>query len=87
MCFSVTMINTRQLFHYISYLQYPLVLTGVYYAIAPYFSGFDSALFYFNKMLVFMGLSVSFSTLQDTRKTQNTVSRKIWQDPIKGKIA
>jgi hypothetical protein len=81
------MFNTRQLFHYISYLQYPLVLIGVYYAIVPYFTGFDAVFFYYNKMLVFMGLSISFSTLQDTRKTQNAVSRKIWESPVKGKIA
>jgi protein-S-isoprenylcysteine O-methyltransferase Ste14 len=36
-------------------------------------------------MLVFMGLAVSFSTLQDTQKSQNKVSTRIWEDPKKGK--
>lgn len=34
-----------------------------------------------------MGLGISLSTLQDTTKTQNEVSRKVWEDPKKGKIA
>ena len=34
---------------------------------------------------VFMGLSVSFSTLQDTTKTQNEVSRKVFSSPLLGK--
>lgn len=37
-------------------------------------------------MLMFMGLSISFSTLQDTSKTQNRLSLKVWQSPKKGKI-
>jgi magnesium-transporting ATPase (P-type) len=32
-------------------------------------------------MLVFMGLGISFSTLQDTTKTQNKLSLKIYQNP------
>ena len=33
-----------------------------------------------------MGIGMSFSTLQDTKKTQNNISKKIWQSPTKGKI-
>ena len=33
-----------------------------------------------------MGIGISLSTLQDTSKTQNEASRKIWEDPKKGKI-
>lgn len=40
----------------------------------------------FNSALIFMGLAVSFSSLQDTSKTQNKLSKKIWEDPLKGKI-
>ena len=34
-------------------------------------------------MLIIMGLSISFSTLQDTYKVQNKFSKKVWQSPIK----
>jgi len=77
---------TRDFFHYISYLQYPLMLIAVYYGIRPYIDGFDTVWTNYNNMLIFMGLGISFSTLQDTRKTQNKVSKKIWESPVKGKI-
>jgi hypothetical protein len=34
----------------------------------------------FNIGLVFMGLGITFSTLQDTKKTQNKLSEKIWKN-------
>jgi len=37
--------------------------------------------------LLFMGHGISLSTLQDTRKTQNKVSKQIWEHPTKGKVA
>ncbi|MFT5915200.1 MAG: magnesium-transporting ATPase (P-type) [Flammeovirgaceae bacterium] len=40
----------------------------------------------YNYVLIFMGLGVSFATLQDTTKTQNDFSKKIWQNPKKGKM-
>ena len=77
--------NARQFFHLLSYLQYPLILIGLYFGLHPYWNGFQVDLEKINHMLVFMGLSVSFSTLQDTAKTQNKLSRKIWEHPVKGK--
>ena len=85
--------NFKTFFHYISYLQYPLMLVGLYFALIPYLQGMeqlkqnpDFISQSLNTVLIFMGLSVSFSSLQDTSKTQNKVSKKIWQDPRKGKI-
>lgn len=40
-----------------------------------------------NQVLILFGVALSFSTLQDTTKTQNKFSRKIWENPTKGKIA
>ncbi|MFC6860312.1 hypothetical protein [Zunongwangia atlantica] len=39
----------------------------------------------FNNVLIFLGLAVSFSSLQDTTKTQNNFSKKIYENPKKGK--
>jgi uncharacterized membrane protein len=78
--------NPRRFFHLLSYLQYPLILLGGYYALKPYWNGFEIDLDDINLMLVFMGLSVSFSTLQDPTKTQNKLSKKVWESPKKGKI-
>lgn len=80
------MINAKDLFHKISYLQYPLMLIGLYYAVRPYIVGFDTLFENLNTLLIFMGLGISFSTLQDTSKVQNEASRRIWEDPKKGKF-
>lgn len=80
------MINTRDLFHKISYLQYPLLFIAVYYSLKPYFVGFDTIWENYNNTLIFGGLGISLSTLQDTTKTQNKFSKRIWENPKKGKI-
>ena len=79
--------KVKQLFHAISYLQYPLLLVAMGYVVYPYFKGFDAFWPSINNALIFSGLAISFSTLQDTTKTQNNFSRKIWQDPRKGVFA
>lgn len=85
--------NFKSIFHYISYLQYPLILIGFYFALSPYMMGMeklrenpDLIFENLNNLLIFMGLAVSFSSLQDTTKTQNNFSKKIWENPKKGKI-
>ena len=42
---------------------------------------------YLNYCLILFGVALSFSTLQDTKKTQKRFLRKIWENPKKGKIA
>ena len=81
------MIDARNTFHKISYLQYPFMLVGLYYAFKPYVVGFDTIWENANYGMIFLGLGISFSTLQDTTKTQNKASRKIWESPKKGKLA
>lgn len=78
--------NTKNFFQIISYSQYPLMLIALFYAINPYFSGFATIWNDFNNVLIFAGLGISFSTLQDTTTTQNNFSKKIWENPKKGKI-
>lgn len=80
-------------FQIISYLQYPLMIIALYFVIQPYLGGFEAAfedsakmLESLNKMFIFMGLSISFSTLQDTTKTQNEISRKVWENPRKSRF-
>ncbi len=83
----------RQTFQVLSYLQYPLMALGLFFSVKPYFKGFEylaenpNIVFVnYNYALIFMGLGISFSTLQDTSKMQNEFSRKIWKNPKKGKI-
>lgn len=79
--------NVKKLFHPISYVQYPLMLIALFYTFVPYFRGFDVFWQSINQALIFAGLAISFSTLQDTTKTQNNFSKKIWEDPKKGSRA
>lgn len=41
---------------------------------------------FINKALVYLGLGIGFSSLQDTPKTQNNFSLKIWQNCKKERI-
>ena len=84
--------NIKKIFQVISYLQYPLMLLALFFSIKPYLNGMDyisenldAVLKDYSYVLIFMGLGISFSTLQDTTKTQNNFSKKIWEDPKKGK--
>lgn len=80
------MSDLKDVFHKVSYLQYPLMVVAVYFSILPYIEGFDTIWQHYNNMLIFAGLGISFSTLQDTTKTQNDFSKRVWEDPKKGKL-
>lgn len=79
--------NFKNLFHSISYVQYPLMLIALFYTLTPYINGFDVFWQSINQALIFAGLGISFSTLQDTTKTQNNFSKKIWENHKKGQRA
>lgn len=79
--------NPRKFFHVISYLQYPILICAFYFYVpfikALFVQEIDFAnLDYF---LIILGVALSFSTLQDTTKTQNKLSRKVWENPMAGK--
>lgn len=75
----------KQIFHLISYLQYPAMITGLIYTLKPYLDGVGVNLEYLNNALVFVGLGISLSTLQDTTKTQNKLFKLVRENPKKGK--
>ena len=70
----------RDLFQKISYLQYPLLAIGLFFLYRPIVIRLNNLVEDFNLGLVFMGLAITFSTLQDTKKTQNKLSEKIWKN-------
>lgn len=84
--------NIRQIFHLLSYLQYPLVLIAFFLLVKPLFRGFDyltvhpDYLFdaYSNALMLF-GVTLSFSALQDPRRTLLQFEKKIWRSPQKAK--
>ena len=79
--------NIKQIFQYISYFQYPCMLVGLYFCVHPIVTGDLGGMWVdYNKALVFVGIGMSFSTLQDTEKVQNSFSKKIYQNPAKAKL-
>ena len=80
----------KQTFHIISYLQYGFLVIAMYFMLQPVISGtihqddsLKHILISYNKMLIFMGLAISFSSLQDTKKVSMKFEKKIWQNPKK----
>lgn len=80
--------NLTQIFHIISYLQYPLILVAVWFYIPFLVSLFNGNADWtkLNYSLIFFGITVSFATLQDTKKTSLKFEKRIWRNPTKGKI-
>ncbi len=76
--------RVTEVFQKISYLQYPAMLAGLGYSLKPAVTGlagvFDDA----NYAMLYMGIGIGLSSLQDPTRTQNEVSRKVWRDPRKG---
>jgi uncharacterized membrane protein len=60
------------------------MLIALFYSVKPFFAGFDALWADYNNLLTFAGLGISFSTLQDTSKTQNKISKKVWENPTYG---
>lgn len=82
----------KQLFHTISYLQYPLLLMGVFLIAKPIFKGYNflsenlEYLFEtYNNALIFLGLTLSFASLQDPSKTLLRYEQRIWRNSKKSK--
>lgn len=82
------MSQTTRIFHALSYLQYPMILAALAYYVPFVMSMINKPVDWslLNQVLILMGVALSFSTLQDTTTTQNKLSKKIWQDPRKGKL-
>ncbi|ALJ27244.1 MULTISPECIES: hypothetical protein [Stenotrophomonas] len=77
-------IEVRQLFQWLSYLQYPALLVAFGYAALPLFRGMDGLLDALNNALLYAGVGIGMSSLQDPTRTQNRISRRVWEDPRKG---
>jgi hypothetical protein len=75
------MFEFKKYFQAVSYLAYPFMVMTLYYAYKPFFNNFKTIFADYNSGLVWMGLAISFSTLQDTTKVQNKMSLRVWQNP------
>lgn len=87
-------LNAKDLFQGLSYLQYPMLLVSMVYCVqaglalaAVKSTGWAPVLDAVNDLLLYAGVAIGLSSLQDTRRTQNKVSLRVWQDPAKGRLA
>ena len=84
--------TARSLFQRVSYLQYPAMLVAVAYAVKSGLSaasakatGWAPVFDDLNYVLLYAGIGIGLSSLQDSTKTQNGVSLRIWRNPRKGR--
>ncbi len=84
--------STHAAFQRLSYLQYPAMAAALGYTVwagiaasgsgradwGPMFEAWNHALLY-------AGIGIGFSSLQDPTRTQNAFSRRVWEDPRKGR--
>lgn len=82
------MLSLRPVFHLISYAQYLFIGVALYFDVLFVWGAFNQVLDWdlINSMLVYMGIAISFSTLQVTKKTQNALSLRVWQNPTQGRF-
>lgn len=78
--------NPQDVFQAVSYLQYPLMLVALAYSVKPFVTGLDGILEDMNHGLLYAGIGIGLSSLQDPRRMQNEVSRRVWEDPRKGRL-
>lgn len=71
----------RRWFHLLSFLQYPLLVPAVFFCYRPFFNELEGLFQDLNAGLVFFGLAISFSTLQDTTKTHYKLAERLFRNP------
>lgn len=84
--------SALDVFQWLSYLQYPAMLVAVGYVFKSGLSlasvkrvGWLPIYDDWNYALLYAGVGIGLSSLQDPAKTQNEMSKKVWQDPRKGR--
>lgn len=84
--------SIRDVFQWVSYLQYPAMLTAIAYTAKSGWSvslaksaGWSPVFDDWNYVLLYAGIGIGLSSLQDPSRTQNEVSRRVWQDPRKSR--
>lgn len=84
--------SVRDVFQWASYLQYPALLVALAYMVSSVravatvaTTGWSPVYDAANYVLLYAGIGIGLSSLQDPTRTQNAMSRRVWQDPRKGR--
>ncbi len=86
-------LEARQVFQWLSYLQYPMLLVTTVYMVQALIAlaafktaGWAPVLDAANLVLLYGGVAIGLSSLQDPSKTQNKISQRVWENPAKGRL-
>ena len=69
-----------KLFHYFSFIKYPILFIGIYYFYKPYFSEGINLLESYNYGLIFFGLGMGLDSLKDYGKL-TWLDKKVYHKP------
>ena len=85
-------VSIRDVFQWVSYLQYPAMLAAIGYTAKSAWTvshlgstGWSPVFDDWNYVLLYAGIGIGLSSLQDPARTQNEFSKRVWQDPRKGR--
>jgi hypothetical protein len=77
--------NFRDVFHKLSFVQYPLLGIAMYYTIMSVFTEVEAIWSNFNLGLLFLGLGISFGSLQDVTRPHYSLAKRVFESPSKAK--
>jgi hypothetical protein len=77
--------GANRFFQTLSYLQYPALLAAAAYAARPLATGSAHAFDDWNYALLYAGVGIGLSSLQDPMRTQNAISHRVWEHQRHGR--
>lgn len=69
-----------KLFHYISYIKYPILIIGIYFFYKPFFTNYSNLFESYNSGLIFLGLGIGLDSLKDYGKL-TWIDKKVYHKP------
>ncbi|SMG47108.1 hypothetical protein SAMN05661096_03351 [Marivirga sericea] len=69
-----------KIFHYLSFIKYPILIIAVYYSYKPIFSDGKDLLESYNYALIFLGLGMGFDSLKNYGKL-TWLDKKVYHKP------
>ena len=69
-----------KVFHYLSFIKYPILIIGIYYFYKPFFSENSNLLENYNYGLIFLGLGMGLDSLKDYGKL-TWLDKKVYLKP------